>query len=86
MKPTQSKPSIVFAHGIWADGSRFSKVATLLITATLLLGSIQKVVAAPPTGSQFGTQQLVTNKSLLWKPFWCEGFDFENKLVRVDLY
>ncbi|HWX68192.1 MAG TPA: alpha/beta hydrolase, partial [Steroidobacteraceae bacterium] len=50
MKPTQSKPSIVFAHGIWADGSRFSKVATLLITATLLLGSIQKVVAAPPTG------------------------------------
>jgi pimeloyl-ACP methyl ester carboxylesterase len=50
MKPTQSKPSIVFAHGIWADGSRFSKVATLLITATLLLGSIQKVVAGPPTG------------------------------------
>ncbi|MFZ1904789.1 MAG: alpha/beta hydrolase [Steroidobacteraceae bacterium] len=50
MKPTRSKPSTVFVHGIWAVGSRFSKVATLLITATLLLGSIQKVVAAPATG------------------------------------
>src|SRR6478672_1580305 len=26
MKPTQTKPSIVFCHGIWADGSCFSKV------------------------------------------------------------
>jgi pimeloyl-ACP methyl ester carboxylesterase len=26
MKPTQSKPSIVFAHGIWADGSCFQKL------------------------------------------------------------
>src|SRR5438132_13741717 len=26
MKPTQSKPSIVFCHGIWADGSCFNKV------------------------------------------------------------
>jgi pimeloyl-ACP methyl ester carboxylesterase len=25
-KPTQTKPSIVFCHGIWADGSCFSKV------------------------------------------------------------
>ena len=53
MKPTQSKPSIVFAHGIRDDGSSFSKVATFtaaLITATLLLGSIQTVVAAPATG------------------------------------
>jgi pimeloyl-ACP methyl ester carboxylesterase len=50
MKPTQSKPSIVFAHGIRDDGSSFSKVATFtaaLITATLLLGSPQKAVAAP---------------------------------------
>jgi hypothetical protein len=23
---TQTKPSVVFAHGIWADGSCFSKV------------------------------------------------------------
>jgi pimeloyl-ACP methyl ester carboxylesterase len=28
--PTQSKPSIVFAHGIWADGSSFSKVIPAL--------------------------------------------------------
>jgi len=26
MKPAQTKPSIVFCHGIWADGSCFSKV------------------------------------------------------------
>ena len=26
MKPTQSKPSIVFCHGLWADGSCFSKL------------------------------------------------------------
>src|SRR5258705_13512379 len=26
MKTTQTKPSIVFCHGIWADGSCFSKV------------------------------------------------------------
>ena len=30
MASEQTKPSIVFAHGIWADGSRFSKVATAL--------------------------------------------------------
>jgi len=28
--PTQTKPSIVFAHGIWADGSSFSKVIPTL--------------------------------------------------------
>jgi hypothetical protein len=28
--PTQSKPSIVFAHGIWADGSSFSKLIPTL--------------------------------------------------------
>jgi hypothetical protein len=27
---TQSKPSIVFAHGIWADGSCFSEVIQAL--------------------------------------------------------
>jgi hypothetical protein len=26
MKPPQTKPSIVFCHGIWADGSCFDKV------------------------------------------------------------
>ncbi len=26
MKPPQTKPSIVFYHGIWADGSCFDKV------------------------------------------------------------
>jgi pimeloyl-ACP methyl ester carboxylesterase len=53
MKPTQSKPSIGFAHGIRDDGSSFSKAAMFtaaLTTATLLLGSIQTVVAAPATG------------------------------------
>src|SRR6201984_914244 len=50
MKPTQSKPSIVFARGIRDDGSRFSKVDTFtatLITEALLLGSIQTGVAPP---------------------------------------
>jgi pimeloyl-ACP methyl ester carboxylesterase len=28
--PTNTKPSIVFAHGIWADGSSFSKVIPTL--------------------------------------------------------
>src|SRR5580704_15361517 len=26
MKPTQTKPSILFCHGLWADGSCFSKL------------------------------------------------------------
>jgi pimeloyl-ACP methyl ester carboxylesterase len=30
MKSTQSKPSIVFCHGLWADGSCFSKVIPTL--------------------------------------------------------
>src|ERR1700752_1011388 len=30
MKSTESKPSIVFAHGIWADGSCFNKVIPTL--------------------------------------------------------
>jgi len=50
---SSAKPSIVFCHGIWADGSRFSKVAALtaaLIATVLLLGNSQKVVAAEPTG------------------------------------
>src|ERR1700758_4739490 len=53
MEPPQSKPCIAFAHGVRDAGSSFSKVATFkaaLITATLLLGSIQTVVAAPATG------------------------------------
>src|ERR1700756_4918882 len=28
--PTKSKPSIVFAHGLWADGSCFSKLIPTL--------------------------------------------------------
>src|SRR5579872_7075149 len=30
MKPSQTKPSIVFAHGIWADGSSFGKLIPTL--------------------------------------------------------
>src|SRR5690349_21902697 len=30
MAPTQTKPSIVFCHGLWADGSCFSKLITPL--------------------------------------------------------
>src|SRR5258706_10384940 len=30
MKPTQTKPSIVFCHGLWADGSCFNKVIPTL--------------------------------------------------------
>jgi hypothetical protein len=29
-KSTQTKPSIVFCHGLWADGSCFSKVIPAL--------------------------------------------------------
>ena len=29
-KSTQTKPSIVFCHGLWADGSCFSKVIPTL--------------------------------------------------------
>jgi pimeloyl-ACP methyl ester carboxylesterase len=51
----QVKPSIVFCHGIWADGLCFSKVipplATTLMGAILLLeGTVRFAVAAPPTG------------------------------------
>jgi hypothetical protein len=28
--PTKTKPSIVFAHGIWADGSSFGKMIPTL--------------------------------------------------------
>src|SRR5262245_23305153 len=28
--PTQNKPSVVFAHGLWADGSCFSKLIPTL--------------------------------------------------------
>src|ERR1700724_820549 len=31
MKPTQTKPSIVFCHGLWADGSCFSKLIVPLL-------------------------------------------------------
>jgi pimeloyl-ACP methyl ester carboxylesterase len=53
MESPQSKPSTAFAHRVRDDGSSFSRVATFtaaLITATLLLGSIQTVVAAQSTG------------------------------------
>jgi pimeloyl-ACP methyl ester carboxylesterase len=30
MRPTQTKPSIVFCHGIWADGSCFNKLIPTL--------------------------------------------------------
>lgn len=30
MKPTHTKPSVVFCHGLWADGSCFSKVIPTL--------------------------------------------------------
>ena len=30
--PTKAKPSIVFAHGLWADGSCFSKLIPTLLT------------------------------------------------------
>jgi hypothetical protein len=30
MKPTQTKPSILFCHGIWADGSCFNKLIPTL--------------------------------------------------------
>src|SRR5258705_11362468 len=30
MKPTQTKPSIVFCHGIWADGSCFNNLIPTL--------------------------------------------------------
>jgi pimeloyl-ACP methyl ester carboxylesterase len=51
--PTPTKPSIVFAHGLWADGSCYSKVITRLqadghevISAQNSLDSVQGDVAA----------------------------------------
>jgi hypothetical protein len=32
-KSTQTKPSIVFCHGLWADGSCFSKLIVPLSSA-----------------------------------------------------
>jgi len=53
----KTKKSIVFCHGIWADGSCFNKVippltlAAALMGAILLLeGSVKVASAAPPTG------------------------------------
>src|SRR5258705_7778075 len=48
--PTKAKPSIVFAHGLWADGSCFSK----LIPALLIEG--HEVMA-----SQHGLDSLATD-------------------------
>ena len=33
MTPTQNKPGIVFCHGLWADGSCFSKLIVPLQAA-----------------------------------------------------
>src|SRR6266853_6824623 len=51
----QAKPSIVFCHGIWADGLCFSKVippvaATLMGAILLLEGTVRVAAAASPTG------------------------------------
>src|ERR1700738_846598 len=39
-----TKPSIVFAHGIWADGSSFSKVIPLLQAAGYEVISTQSIL------------------------------------------
>jgi pimeloyl-ACP methyl ester carboxylesterase len=51
--PTQAKPSIVFAHGLWADGSCFSKVIPALqaeghevVSAQNSLDTLESDVAA----------------------------------------
>jgi pimeloyl-ACP methyl ester carboxylesterase len=51
--PTQTKPSIVFAHGLWADGSCYSKVIPTLqaeghevVSAQNCLDSLEGDVAA----------------------------------------
>jgi hypothetical protein len=36
--PTQTKPSIVFCHGIWADGSCFNKVCSSLTSPNCIRG------------------------------------------------
>jgi pimeloyl-ACP methyl ester carboxylesterase len=52
-KPTQTKPSIVFCHGLWADGSCFSKVIPALqaedhqvIAAQYALNTVADDIAA----------------------------------------
>ena len=45
---TQSQPSIVFVHGIWADGSSFSKVIPALL-ALLLAGAVLALTHPAPS-------------------------------------
>jgi hypothetical protein len=61
MKSTQTKPGIVFCHGLWADGSCFSKVMPALqaeghqvIAAQYGLNTIAEDVA---TVRSFGTYE-----------------------------
>jgi hypothetical protein len=43
---TQSKPSIVFCHGIWADGSSFSKVIPALQAGDRAIKKVRDAVRA----------------------------------------
>jgi len=57
-----TKPSIVFAHGLWADGSCFSKVIPALLaegyevmSTPSFNGSSRSAWAPPPTRSTAAT-------------------------------
>jgi len=57
MKSTQTKPSIVFCHGLWADGSCFSKLIAPLqaeghecIAAQYGLNILQGGLSSPTQG------------------------------------
>ena len=40
---SQTKPSIVFAHGLWADGSCFSKLIPTLVAEGHEVMSVQNL-------------------------------------------
>ncbi len=69
-----AKPSIVFAHGIWADGSCFSKVIPPLqaegyevIAAQYGLDSYEADVATRETHPEPGQQPGHPGRPLLWR-------------------
>jgi len=64
MKSTQTKPSIVFCHGLWADGSCFSKVIAPLqadghevLSAQYSLNTTADAALAPDADETSQTQQ-----------------------------
>ena len=70
----EGKPSVVFAHGLWADGSCYSKVIPALIrdghevvSTQNSLDSLEGDVAAVKRGSGAGQEPSHPGRSLIWR-------------------